>query len=253
MLIFQSAFLYPSIPVKLTFISLKTVRYSDTQSILSAYSLEHGRVSLVVPSGKGKGASRLRALTMPLSVLECETDFRPGREVLPMRQARPVEVFNGIHANPVKQMIAMFLAESLSMLLRESVPDEGVYTFIHSSVKWLDSIPAECSANFHVCFLLNLGRLLGIEPDVSTFRHGYVMDMRDGIWRSSMPLHGEWLASDESSAASMILRMTYSNMSRFRFTRQQRNRTLDLVLRYYSLHLAPLSHLHSLDILRSIS
>ncbi|MCI9172643.1 DNA repair protein RecO [uncultured Duncaniella sp.] len=239
--------------MKLTFISLKTVRYSDTQSILSAYSLEHGRVSLVVPSGKGKGASRLRALTMPLSVLECETDFRPGREVLPMRQARPVEVFNGIHANPVKQMIAMFLAESLSMLLRESVPDEGVYTFIHSSVKWLDSIPAECSANFHVCFLLNLGRLLGIEPDVSTFRHGYVMDMRDGIWRSSMPLHGEWLASDESSAASMILRMTYSNMSRFRFTRQQRNRTLDLVLRYYSLHLAPLSHLHSLDILRSIS
>ena len=108
---------------------------------------------------------------MPLSVLECETDFRPGREVLPMRQARPVEVFNGIHANPVKQMIAMFLAESLSMLLRESVPDEGVYTFIHSSVKWLDSIPAECSANFHVCFLLNLGRLLGIEPDVFNCIH----------------------------------------------------------------------------------
>ncbi len=107
-------------------------------------------------------------------------------------------------------------------------------------------------ANFHICFLLHLGRLLGIEPDVSTYAPGMVIDLRDGIWRGSMPLHGEWLSPEESAAAVGMLRMTYSNMASFRLTREQRSRALDLVLRYYSLHVAPLSHIRSLEILRSM-
>ena len=95
--------------MKLSFIALKSTRYSDSQSILTAYSRELGRVSMAVPAGKGKGASRIRALTMPLSILECETDVKPGREVMPIRQVRPVIVLGEVHTHPVKQMLAMFL------------------------------------------------------------------------------------------------------------------------------------------------
>ncbi len=113
-------------------------------------------------------------------------------------------------------------------------------------------MPTADVANFHICFLLHLGRLLGIEPDVSTYAPGSVLDMRDGIWRKSMPLHGEVLAPDESEAAMRLQRMTYANMPTFRFTREQRARALDMVLRYYTLHVTSLSGLKSLDILRSM-
>lgn len=239
--------------VRVSFISLKMTRYSDTQSILSGYSRELGRVAFAVPAGKGKGAARLRALTMPLSLVECETDARPGREVLPLRQVRPVTVLGELHSHPVKRMLAMFLSEVLSAVLRESVKDEGVYDYIEASVRYLDGMPARWAANFHICFLLHLGRLLGIEPDVSTYHHGSVMDMRDGIWRTAVPLHGEWLGAEESAVAAGLSRMTYDNMQAFRYTREQRARVLDTVLRYYSLHVASLAHLRSLDILRSMS
>ncbi|WP_290095750.1 DNA repair protein RecO [uncultured Duncaniella sp.] len=238
--------------MKLSFIALKSTRYSDSQNILTAYSRELGRVSMAVPAGKGKGASRIRALTMPLSILECETDVKPSREVMPIRQVRPVIVLGEVHTHPVKQMLAMFLAEVLSVVLRESVPDDRVYRYLESSISYLDSVHGGLVANFHICFLLHLGRLLGIEPDVSTYAPGMVIDLRDGIWRGSMPLHGEWLSPEESAAAVRMLRMTYSNMASFRLTREQRSRALDLVLRYYSLHVAPLSHIRSLEILRSM-
>ena len=58
--------------MKISFVALKMTRYSDTQSILTAYSREWGKVAFAVSVGKGKGASRLRALTMPLGLVECE-------------------------------------------------------------------------------------------------------------------------------------------------------------------------------------
>lgn len=239
--------------MRISFIALKVTRYSDTQSILTAYSRELGRVSFAVTVGKGKGAARLRALTMPLGLVECDTDMRPGRDVLPLRQARPLVVLSDMHSNPVKQMMAMFLAEVLSFVLWESVPDPHLYDYIAASARYLDGISVSEVANFHICFLIHLGRLLGIEPDVSTYSPGTMLDMSDGIWRRSIPLHGEVLTSEESESAMRLQRMTYANMSTFRFTREQRARVLDMVLRYYSLHVTSLSGLHSLEILRSMS
>ncbi len=238
--------------MRISFIALKVTRYSDTQSILTAYSREWGKVAFAVTVGKGKGASRLRALTMPLGLVECDTDMRPGREVLPLRQARPLAVLSDMHSNPVKQMMAMFLAEVLSLVLRESVPDAHLYDYIDASARYLDGIEVGGVANFHICFLLHLGRLLGIEPDVSTYKPGAMFDMRDGIWRMSVPLHGEVLTPADSEVAMMLQRMTYANMSTFRFTREQRAKALDLVLRYYSLHVTSLSGLRSLEILRAM-
>ena len=71
--------------MNLHLVALKTTKYSDTQTILTAYSRERGRVSLALPAGSGKGAARVRALTMPLAVIECVSEVRPGREILPMR------------------------------------------------------------------------------------------------------------------------------------------------------------------------
>ena len=162
--------------MKISLIALKTTRYSDTQNILTAYSRELGRVSMSVPAGKGKEASRIRALTMPLGLLECETDVKPGKEVLPMRQVRPLAALAAMRSDPLRQMVAMFIAEVLSVVLRESVPDESVFRYIESSVRCLDSAFGRMAANFHICFLINLGRLLGIEPDVTTYAPGMVMD-----------------------------------------------------------------------------
>lgn len=239
--------------MKTSLIALKVTRYSDTQSILTAFSRECGKVAFAMTVGKGKGASRLRALTMPLGLLECETDMRPDRDVLPLRQARPLTVLSDMHSNPLKQMLAMFLAEVLAAVLRDSVPDASVYDYLDASIRYLDAMPVDEVANFHICFLIHLGRLLGIEPDVSTYAPGTMLDMRDGIWRRSIPLHGETLMPEESEVAMRLQRITYANMASFAFTREQRARTLDLVLRYYSLHVTPLSGLRSLEILRAMS
>ncbi|MCI8998769.1 MAG: hypothetical protein HFJ95_07230 [Muribaculaceae bacterium] len=238
--------------MNLSLVALKVTKHSDKQSILTALSREWGRVSLALPAGNGKSASRMRALTMPLCIIECVTERRSSREVIPMRHVQQLVPLSSLHSNPVKQMVAMFLAEVLSALLRETQEDASLFDFITSGVKILDEANESGTANFHICFLYHLGCLLGIEPDTSTYSPGSILDIRDGIWRRSMPLHRDYLTPGESDAAFRLSRMTFSNYYKYRYTREERNRILDALLHYLSVHYVSLRNLHSLDILRAM-
>nr|MDE6557031.1 hypothetical protein [Duncaniella sp.] len=130
-------------------------------------------------------------------------------------------------------------------------PDEAMFDFVERAIGELDRADAVSTANFHVCFLYQLGRLSGIEPDVSTYRDGYLLDMRDGLFRPTPPLlHSDWLDSRASGTAASLARMRFGNMHCWRFTQKERAETLDTLIRYYSIHFSTLRSLKTLEVLR---
>lgn len=234
----------------LTIIPLRTIKYSDRHSILTAYSLERGPVSLLVPAGTGREASRIRALTSPLSIIECQATNKPGRDILVMKSPRAVVVMNNVLADPDRRMTAQFLAELLTVVLREGEPDKGVFHFLTSSITKLDSV--ERPANFHLSFLYGLARVTGIAPDVTGYRDGMLFDMTEGVFRMTRPYHNMYLSAADSHVMAMLSRMTYDNMHLYHFTREQRNQILDVMLNYYTLHYTSLRSLQSLEVLRRL-
>ena len=108
-------------------IALRTVKYNDRHSILTAYTREHGRMSFLLPAGSGKEAARRRALMMPMGLFECTADLRPGRDIPPMREPAPILPLHGIRSNPVKGLIAMFLAEFGLALVSRFAPSLNVF------------------------------------------------------------------------------------------------------------------------------
>lgn len=242
----------PKIPLNI--VVLKRVRYSDRHAILTAWSRERGRVSLLVADGTGRAAARVRALTAPPGILECIADLRPGRDIHSAGQFRPIHPLGDVRANPVKEMVAMFLAEVMGAVMRESQPDESAFDFIVLALRALDTLDdSNAIANFHLWFLYQLGRILGVEPDVTTWRRGRVLDMLDGLYRPTLPPHPNYLDPAESAFAARMARLSLANMKKWRMTRTERNRALDVILRYLALHLAPgLTRMQSLEVLREL-
>lgn len=194
----------------------------------------------------------MRALTMPLGIVECEADVRSGREIAPMRQLRAVMPLHEVHSDPLKQMVAMFAAEVTAAVTAAGGPDDPLFDFLLGSVQALDVADARGTANFPLCFLYRLGEMLGVEPDTETYRPGCIFDMRDGVWRSSAPLHGQSLTPERSEAVYMLSRMNYTNMQAFRYNRQQRAELTDGIIRYLTIHIGSIPPLRTLDILRSM-
>lgn len=225
-------------------IPLRLMPHSDRTAILSAYSREIGTVAFAV-------SPKRRALLQPMSLLEVEASVVPTREVHTFGEARPMLVLHTVMADPVRASLAMFLAEALQAILRQSEGDAVVFDFIADAMARLND-PTVATGNFHLTFLVRLAAILGIAPDCSDYRQGMLFDMVDARFRQSMPLHGNALAPDEARAAAMLCRISWRNMGRFRFSRAQRAAALRRILEYYTLHHANLLGLRSLAILEAL-
>lgn len=233
-------------------IALRTVRYNDRHNIVTAYSREQGRVSLLVAAGRSREASRQRALTMPMSLFECVADVKSGRDIYSMREVRQSVPLHDLYSHPVKITVAMFLAEVLGVILRESQEDNMLFGYMAHAIGVLDAADDMSTANFPVAFMYGLGRFTGIEPDMSTYAPGRVFDMVDGVFRVSLPLHRDFLEGDDAAAVYVLSRMNWDNIRRFRFNRVQRRRILEAVMRYYTLHYASLSSINSIAVLKEL-
>lgn len=235
-------------------VALRTVKYNDSSSILSAWSAELGRISILMPAATSRESRRRRALTMPLSLFEGEADLRPGREIINMRDMRASVIAPTLTSNPVKVTLAMFLADVLESLLRtDAMGDETLYAVIADSVRALDSLRnPRALANFHLWFLYRLTVAMGIEPDVGDYAPHRVFDMRAACYRPSAPAHTDWLTGAESAYPRTVSRMTARTLARWSLTAAQRSQALDLTIKYFALHNLPLTPLRTLPVLRTI-
>lgn len=240
--------------VSLDCIALRMVRYNDRHSILSVYTRQRGRMSLLVNAGAGREASRRRAMLMPGSRFTCIADLRdgPGVKIPPMRDVQSRGVSPAVSGNAVKGAVTLFIVDFLNTILRDSQADEQLFEYIDSMIADYGMITGAGVANFHIFFLVKLMHFLGIEPDYATYRRGYVFDMEDGIFRSSAPMHGRYLDVRESEAGAKLLRMNRSNFMRYGYSSRERNEILDKLMEYYTLHFASAAGMKSTDVLRSL-
>lgn len=233
-------------------ISLRTVRLSDSKNLLSVWSRQAGRLTFAVPAGNSREARRRRAFTSPLGTFEGVCDLRPDRDIQSVRDVMPMPGSIAMGGTPLHGLTAFFLADALDVVLRRSAPDEALSDFLFDSLAVFAALGGRAAANFHLLFLFGLAHYAGIEPDTGDYAPGRVFDMREGRFRLSAPLHSDYIEGREARLMVMLSRATYASAAHLPFDRDGRRRALDLILQYFTLHLAPLNKLKSLDILRSI-
>ena len=233
-------------------IALRTVKYNDRNSILAAYTRQHGRLSLLIPAGTSREAKRIRAICQPMGSFSCVADIRPNRDIYRISDIKANNLLNTSAAAPFRAPLTLFIADFLSALLREPQQDSHLFSFLSATARNLATLPAPAAANFHIAFLIHLQHFLGIEPDWSTFSPGYVFDLADGIFRPSPPLHNRFLPSAEAQIAHTLRRINIRTAPLFRFSRADRNNILDRLIQYYSIHFPGVGSTSSLGILRTL-
>lgn len=231
---------------------LRITRYSDRNDIALGLSREAGPVSFLVSARAGRSAARQRALLMPMSIVGGELSVAPGRTVGTLGDLSAVTVFPAIHANPVKGAVALFMADLLAAVVREGVCDPLLWDFAATSAGALDRIPASRLGNFPIVFVMRLADMLGIAPDSATYCRGRILDLRDGVYRATAPLHPDVATAAESRIVAIAARLGYNDMHRLSLSRDDRRQLLDGALRFITMHHARVDNLKSLAVLRSL-
>lgn len=232
-------------------IVLHSLDYNDRYRIVQLYTEEFGRVPYLLAKSKGKKTKTPAALFHPLAVVSMEVEHFKLRDIQLIKEARTELPLSSLPFHPVKISLALFLAEFLYKVAKEEQANKPLFTFVLQSIQILDLLE-ENIANFHLSFLVQLTKHVGIFPNAEQYTESSYFDLRDGSFVLSQPLHPHFLAPAESKLFHYLLRMNYSNMHAFSFSRQNRVAIIQHILHYYQVHYSTISELKSIEILQML-
>ena len=232
-------------------IVLHSIPYKDNYSIVSVYTEEFGRASYMVPRGKSKKAAASKALFMPLAVLDMDVEHMPKRDVHKVKECRFCFPQSDVFCHPVKNILALFLAEVLYRTLKNPEPDTSLFNYIYNSIVTLET-SEDGIANFHIVFLFNLLHYLGIYPNTELQKEDSYFDLLNGEFTLLPPQHRHFLSQQESRVFSRLLRMSFENMSLYGFSRHESVYIINRIFDYYRLHIPDFNEIKSLSVMQSL-
>jgi len=232
-------------------IVLHQVKYSDTGIVVQLYTKRFGRQSFMIKGMRNKKTGRHSVLFQPLFILDIELNYKESRGMQTIKELSVYYSPSDIYSNIRKSSVAMFLGEVLTSVLREESPNEELFDFITESIIYFDS-SREGFANFHIAFLAGLCSFLGFEPRPVTKINDSYFDMLNGEFVTSPPMHGHYANKEISGILAAFFSTSYEKINNIMLKGTQRNEVLELLVRYYSLHLPGLKKIKSLEVLREV-
>ena len=119
---------------KIEGVVLRTLKHSDSLMIADIYTLQHGRMSFLVPVTHSKRSKVRNVLFQPLSILSFTASVRAGKTLSRISEVQPLVIYATMHNDVVKSSMVLYMSELLTFALRESGKDEGLYSFIFQSL-----------------------------------------------------------------------------------------------------------------------
>lgn len=230
---------------------LSKLKYNDTLDVVSLYTEEVGSVSFIVRRPKTRKSGIKNNLLQPLNQLEIEWDHREGNSLRHLCHMRCFYPYHSLPYDSIKASIGAFLSEFLYYALRDEHSGSSLYQYLVSSLVWLDEAKRGY-ANFHLVLLFHLLHFLGIYPNAANYSPQACFDMLNSCFTLAPPMHPYYVKGEEAHLLPLFLRMDFSTMHLFVFSRSQRDRLLEVMNDYYRLHIPGFPKLKSLEVLREV-
>lgn len=230
-------------------ITLKSVRYSDSSSIVHTYSERFGSLSFKVTRTRSRKRSSASAFLVPLSVLSVVLDYQPKREIHIAREVHLKQILSRPSCDPSANAVALFCTELLHRVLRVGMSDAQLYRYVREQVGAFDVQSKSELASFHLRLIVGLLHQLGILPQADSYREGYVLDLSEGIFR--LP-YGRDEVPLARQAGQLVNFITSPSPAEIPLSREQRNALLELLMHYLSYHFPDVGTLRSPEVLSQL-
>lgn len=231
-------------------IVVHAAKYSDVSWIVTIFTEQFGRESYMVYGINKKKASFRAAYLFPFTQVEMNVSHATGKDIHQIKEVLVTQPANQISQHPVKNAIALFLAEVLFKTLNTAEPDFQLYGFLENSIQILEHCK-EGVANFHLLFLVRLTRYLGFEPNIENSDNS-VFDLLNGVFTSTRPNHVHYLPVDDSCLLAQLLQSSFLEMEQLNLDRNTRNQMLQHLITYYRLHVTGFNGVQSVSILHEL-
>ncbi len=140
-------------------ILLHQIKYGESSNIVTLYSACNGKQSFFCK----RNTKQNQHILLPFTLSEIEYYHAQKKEILYLKKMSYAYPTMNIVLDVRKRNIALFLAELLHRTIQEKECNPSLFTFIQSSILLLENLQYGI-ANFHLYFMVELIKKLGISP-----------------------------------------------------------------------------------------
>lgn len=213
-------------------IVFRFTKYGESSIIVNVFTEAFGLQSYIVNGARSRSSRNAIALYQPLTLLDLVVYHKENASILRIKEARCAYHYSTLFSDIRKSTQALFLTEIINKSVKDQSHAHEICSFLFDSFELLDRQTGGYE-NFHLIFLMKLSRFLGFgTEDVTELLSGRIVDAAD---------------------ASMLQRLVRSDyLQPVMMTQQQRRNLLDILLRFYSVHVGSLGEVKSVDVLRDV-
>ncbi|TVZ56214.1 DNA replication and repair protein RecO [Lutibacter sp. Hel_I_33_5] len=230
-------------------IVLSSLKYSDSSLIVKCYTEKEGLKSYLIRGVlKAKKGNIKAAYFQQLTQLQIIATHKPTSNLNTLKEVHIVHPYKTIYTDIVKQSVVLFLSEVLSKTIQEEEENLPLYSFLETAFIWLDT--HEKISNFHLLFLLNLTKFLGFYPDlIDKEKLGF--NLMEG--RFTDATHEKLIITGNNlTLLKKLLGINFDAIEKVSFSKHERQQILQMIIRYFELHLDGFKSPKSLDILKVV-
>lgn len=232
-------------------IILHTVKYGDSSMIVYMLTRHAGRQSYMVQGVRSsKSKSNKAALFQPMFLVEFEGIETSHSQMHRIKDLHSSLTLRSLAFDISKSTIALFMAETIYRLVRETEPNEQLFDFIYHSVAALDSLESGV-ANFHLWFLVKLSYFLGFYPE-NEHKPDAWFDIQEGCFCQSLPNHKQVFSQQDSLILHQLMNIEIENLAQIELKGQSRSNFLSNLLIYFNYHFEEAHNIRSVEILREV-
>ncbi|WP_452232741.1 DNA repair protein RecO [Lacinutrix sp. MEBiC02595] len=230
-------------------IVLSKIKYGENDLIIKCYTEEFGVVSFlqkgILKAKKGKVK---KAYFQLLTLLQLEITYQDNRSLQYIKEVKPHVIYTTLHNDILKSTIVMFLAEVLSTSLQEEEENKSLYTYLETTLQWLDM--QDSCPNFHLLFLLKLTKHLGFYPEQNIHNSPF-FNLKDGRFQDK-PTDFYSISGENLTLLKQLLGTIFDDLSEIKINAKQRQAFLAMLLLYFDLHLGSFKKPKSLEIFNQL-
>lgn len=228
-------------------IVISSLKYGDNSKIIKCFTQNNGIASFIIKNVNSK-TNKLNPLLSPLNQLEIHYLDKNSTGLILLRNCNLSHHYQTLYTDPSKISIVLFLAEILNQVLKEESANEDLFNYLSNSLITFDYKSEEYS-DFHLWFLLNLTRFLGFFPQIQA--DAKFFDLANGISSNQM-ISGFTIENEKLDWLKQLAQIKFTENYQSIFNRHKRRTLLEILLRYYELHISDFRHPNSLEVLHQV-
>lgn len=231
-------------------IVLQTVKYGETSRVLKCYTDLFGLQSYMVNGVNGKKAVVKPGMMLPLTNLTLIATQKGRGTLERIKEARVSVTHEQLYTDPVRNALALFVAEVLTKCLKTEQGDRDKFDFVSAFCRYLDMSPV-IPAHVPQFFLVELSRHLGFYPQAPMHNQAVYFDSMEGCFCSQKPLHPYYF-DVESSAALHHLLQKWDDVENLKIPRNVRKLLMRDLLIFYRTHVTDFGQIKSIEVFEEV-